>query len=86
MNYKPDLNLEYDYIRVVYEVILSDLRTNKKLIEKDLNTIKLRLSHLKKKLNTSTKDAIFKANTMTLYKKKTYYIPLFKKEFLSLSF
>ena len=58
MNYKPDLNLEYDYIRVVYEVILSDLRTNKKLIEKDLNTIKLRLSHLKKKLNTSTKDAM----------------------------
>lgn len=58
MNFKPDLNLEYDYIRVVYEVILSDLRVNKKIIEKDLNTIKVRLGHLKKKLNTSTADAV----------------------------
>ena len=50
MFFKPDLNLEYDYIRVVYEVISSDLRQNKKIIEKDLNTIAVRFTHLKKKL------------------------------------
>lgn len=52
MNYKPDLNLEYNYIRVVYEVILSDLRNNKKIIEKELNTIVIRVSNLKKKAST----------------------------------
>lgn len=49
MNFKPDLNLEYNYIRVVYEVILSDLRNNKKIIEKELNTIVVRVTNLKKK-------------------------------------
>ena len=49
MNFRPDISFEYDYIRIVYEVILSNLRTNKKIIEKDLNTIVTRLQNLKKK-------------------------------------
>lgn len=49
MEYRPDLNFEYDYIRIVYEVILANLRTNKKIIEKELNTIVTRVQNLKKK-------------------------------------
>jgi macrophage erythroblast attacher len=64
MNFKPDLKLEYDYIRVVYEVILSDLRINKKIIEKDLNTIVARVSLLKKKLASSPQDALNSLNNL----------------------
>ncbi len=49
MDFRPDVSLEYDYIRIVYEVILSNLRTNKKIIEKDINSIVLRIQNLKKK-------------------------------------
>ncbi len=49
MDFRPDISFEYDYIRIVYEVILSNLRTNKKIVEKDLNTIVTRLQNIKKK-------------------------------------
>ncbi len=49
MDFRPDISFEYDYIRIVYEVILSNLRTNKKIIEKDINTIITRIQNLKKK-------------------------------------
>ena len=49
MDFRPDVSLEYDYIRIVYEVILSNLRTNKKIVEKDINSIVLRVQNLKKK-------------------------------------
>jgi hypothetical protein len=49
MELKPDIGYEYDYIRIVYEVILSNMRTNKKIIEKDLNFILTRIQNLKKK-------------------------------------
>jgi hypothetical protein len=49
MDFRPDISFEYDYIRIVYEVILSNLRTNKKIIEKDLSTLVTRLQNLKKK-------------------------------------
>ena len=49
MDFRPDVSLEYDYIRIVYEVILSNLRTNKKIVEKDINSIVLRIQNLKKK-------------------------------------
>jgi hypothetical protein len=55
MDIRPDINYEYDYIRIVYEIILSNLRTNKKVVEKDLNTIVARLQNLKKK-TSSTSD------------------------------
>jgi len=49
MDFRPDISFEYDYIRIVYEVILSNLRTNKKIIEKDISTVVTRLQNLKKK-------------------------------------
>jgi len=49
MEFRPDLSFEYDYIRIVYEVILANLRTNKKIVEKDLTTIVTRIQNLKKK-------------------------------------
>jgi TolA-binding protein len=49
MDYRPDISFEYDYIRIVYEVILSNLRTNKKVVEKDLTTIITKLQNMKKK-------------------------------------
>jgi macrophage erythroblast attacher len=53
MDYKPDISFEYDYIRIVYEVILSNLRTNKKIVEKELTTIVTRLQNAKKKVMSS---------------------------------
>jgi len=49
MEFRPDLSFEYDYIRIVYEVILANLRTNKKVVEKDITTIVTRVQNLKKK-------------------------------------
>jgi macrophage erythroblast attacher len=49
MDYRPDISFEYDYIRIVYEVIQSNLRTNKKVVEKDLTTVVTRLQNAKKK-------------------------------------
>ncbi len=66
MDFRPDISFEYDYIRIVYEVILSNLRTNKKVIEKDLNTIVTRIQNLKKKqsgaseIQTSIKNLLQK--------------------------
>jgi hypothetical protein len=54
MDYKPDISFEYDYIRIVYEVILTNLRTNKKVVEKDLNTVVTRLQNMKKKQMNNT--------------------------------
>ena len=56
MENTPDIFFEYEYVRVVYEFILSKIRINKKLIEKDLNTIVLKLSQIKKKLISDAKD------------------------------
>jgi hypothetical protein len=47
----PDIHFEYDYVKVVYEFILSKLRMNKKIVEKELNVIILKLSQVKKKIN-----------------------------------
>ena len=55
MNCNVDINLEYDYLRVVYEIIIADLRVNKKMIEKEINTIILKFENLKKKIQTNTK-------------------------------
>jgi hypothetical protein len=49
MEYRPDISFEYDYIRIVYEVILANLRTNKKIIEKEINYILSKIQNLKKK-------------------------------------
>lgn len=51
----PDLSFEYDYVRVVYEFILNKLRTNKKVIEKEINTIILKLGQIKKKITHEKK-------------------------------
>ena len=53
MDFRPDLTFEYDYIRIVYEVILSKLRINKKIVEKEINTIVLRINNLKKKTSNA---------------------------------
>lgn len=63
MNIKPSIKYEFDYIKVVYEHILSKIRINKKIIEKDLSTIILKLSQIKKKLNN---DLSSSTNTLTL--------------------
>ena len=55
MNILPDIYFEYDYVKVVYEFSLSKLRMNKKLIEKDLNTILTKLTQLKKKIAVDKK-------------------------------
>lgn len=52
---KPDVKLESDYIKIVYEVITSNLRTNKKIIEKELNSIVNKIIAFKKK-PSSIKD------------------------------
>jgi hypothetical protein len=54
MEFRPDISFEYDYIRIVYEVILGNLRTNKKIVEKDLNIVVTRLQNLKKKQSNIT--------------------------------
>jgi hypothetical protein len=59
MDFRADISFEYDYIRIVYEVILSNLRTNKKIVEKEISTIVTRLQNLKKKQGSvSTQDTI----------------------------
>jgi hypothetical protein len=78
MDFRPDLTFEYDYIRIVYEVILSKLRVNKKVIEKEINTILLRINNLKKKTNisdtlTSVKALITKLNDLET-KVNNYFI------------
>jgi hypothetical protein len=49
MDYRPDISFEYDYIRIVYEVILANLRTNKKIVEKEINYVLTRVQNMKKK-------------------------------------
>lgn len=49
METRPDITFEYDYIRVVYELIISNLRITKKHIEKDLNLIINKLNSIRKK-------------------------------------
>ena len=58
MNFNVDINLEYDYLRVVYEIIIADLRVNKKMIEKEINTIILKFENLKKKIQTNPKEIL----------------------------
>lgn len=58
MDYRPDISFEYDYIRVVYEVILSNLRTNKKIVEKELNITLTRLQNMKKKPPNNLSEAL----------------------------
>lgn len=53
--FRPDLSFEYDYIRIVYEVILGNLRTNKKIMEKEITTIITKIQNLKKKEQNNTK-------------------------------
>ena len=52
MDKKPDIGFEYDYVRIVYEVITLKLRTNKKLIEKEINYIMNKIQGIKKKPGT----------------------------------
>lgn len=63
MDFRPDLTFEYDYIRIVYEVILSNLRTNKKIVEKDINTVVTKLQNLKKKQANPT-DILSTVNSL----------------------
>jgi uncharacterized protein (UPF0305 family) len=63
MEFRPDLSFEYDYIRIVYEVILSNLRTNKKIVEKDITTIVARVQNLKKK-QSNIEDTITTINNL----------------------
>ena len=58
MNCNVDINLEYDYLRVVYEIIIANLRVNKKMIEKEINTIILKYENLKKKLETNQNEVL----------------------------
>ena len=58
MNFNVDINLEYDYLRVVYEIIIADLRVNKKMIEKEINIIILKFENLKKKIQTNPKEIL----------------------------
>lgn len=57
MDRKPDIRFEYDYIRIVYEVITLNLRTNKKIIEKEINYIVNKIQGLKKKPGTLAENA-----------------------------
>ena len=54
---KPDIKYENNYIRIVYEVITTNLRTNKKIIEKEINNIVNKVSSIKKKPG-SLKDSL----------------------------
>lgn len=58
MEVLPDIHFEYDYVRVVYEFILSKLRINKKIVEKEMNTIILKLSQIKKKITQDKQISI----------------------------
>lgn len=49
METRPDITFEYDYIRVVYELIISNLRVTKKQVEKELNLILNKLNSIRKK-------------------------------------
>jgi hypothetical protein len=79
MDFRPDISFEYDYIRIVYEVILSNLRTNKKIIEKDISTVVTRLQNLKKKqggaseIQTAIKNLCQRVEDMEA-KVKKYFI------------
>jgi hypothetical protein len=57
MDKKPDIGFEYDYIRIVYEVITLKLRTNKKIIEKEINYISIKLQGIKKKPGSINENA-----------------------------
>jgi hypothetical protein len=76
MEFRPDISFEYDYIRIVYEVILGNLRTNKKIVEKDLNTVVTRLQNLKKKqsnineISTTVKNLLNKLQELEKKVKK----------------
>ena len=87
MDFRPDISFEYDYIRIVYEVILSNLRTNKKIIEKDLNTIVTRIQNLKKKqggaseIQTSIKNLLQKIEDLeTKVKTLNFTFPLYHNQ------
>lgn len=67
MNFKPDLNIEYDYVKVVFEVTIYELRSNKKILEKELKTIIMKTTNLKKKLTSNTADV--ESSLKTLIKK-----------------
>jgi len=63
---RPDIKFENNYIRIVYEVITSNLRTNKKIVEKEINNIVSKVTNLKKKPG-NIKDNI--ANVKLLVRK-----------------
>ena len=46
-----DIKLENEYLRIVYEIILTNLRNNKKILEKELILIKNKYESLCKKEN-----------------------------------
>lgn len=60
----PDIHFEYDYVKVVYEFILSKLRMNKKIIEKEINVIVLKLGQVKKKI---TQDKVITPDIEKLF-------------------
>ncbi len=65
MDKKPDIGFEYDYIRIVYEVITLKLRTNKKIIEKEINYISNKLQGIKKKPGSINENVQLIKNLIT---------------------
>ena len=65
MDKKPDIGFEYDYVRIVYEVITLKLRTNKKLIEKEINYIMNKIQGIKKKPGTLAENITLVKNLLS---------------------
>ena len=51
-----DIKLENEYLRIVYEIILTNLRNNKKILEKELILIKNKFEILCKKKENNNKE------------------------------
>jgi hypothetical protein len=53
-----DIKLENEYLRIVYEIILTNIRNNKKILEKELILIKNKYESLCKKENNNKEEML----------------------------
>lgn len=72
-----DIKLENEYLRIVYEIILTNLRNNKKILEKELILIKNKYESLCKKENKNKEEML---NNIKKLKNKIEKIKIKYKE------
>ena len=72
-----DIKLENEYLRIVYEIILTNLRNNKKILEKELILIKNKYESLCKKENNNKEEML---NNIKKLKNKIEKIKIKYKE------